>query len=241
MRISRVFVDQTLSAPAELALEEETTHYLTRVLRLRPGAALVLFNGLGGEYGAKLRAIDKKNARVEVLSHDPIERESRLALTLAQGIAKPDHMDWLIQKAVELGVHCIAPLQCEYTQHFDPQRAAKRAEHWRKIIINACMQCGRNRLPILLPVMSVETWLDSDTTPCRCVFVPHARHALASLQPQQALSVLIGPEGGLSTSEQALCMDAGYKDVHLGARILRTETAAVTTLAAAQTLWGDFF
>jgi 16S rRNA (uracil1498-N3)-methyltransferase len=240
MRIARIFVTQALSAPAELDLDDASAHYLSHVLRVRPGAALCLFDGRGGEYRAELLSIYKDRVRVFVHSYEARESESHFKLTLIQGIAKPDHMDWVMQKAVELGVHHIVPLQCAFTQHFDPQRRSKRHEHWHKIIINACMQCGRNRVPQLSPVMSLDEWVQHEDSSCRCVLAPHGGHHLGALHPQNALSVLIGPEGGLNERELDLCTQAGYLNIRLGARILRTETAALAALAAAQTLWGDF-
>jgi 16S rRNA (uracil1498-N3)-methyltransferase len=239
MRVSRVFVEQALHAPAEITLTDAEAHYLSRVLRVKAGFEVILFNGQGGEYRARVVAVGKKDLRLEILSHATIERESHLPVTLAQGIAKPEHMDIIVQKAVELGVQRVVPVITEYTQHFDPKRCDKRQQHWRKIMLNACMQCGRNRIPTLSEPVGLQDWLSQKTDGSHLVLAPGAKQALTELRAPDTVTLLVGAEGGFSGSEMAEITTAGYVAVGLGARILRAETAALGALAAVQIVWGD--
>jgi len=159
MRISRLYLDLPLAPGESLTLPSAAAHYLVHVLRLGLGDALTLFNGQGGEYAAQLSQVSKKAVMVSVGEHRPLDCESPLALTLVQGVARNEHMDYAIQKAVELGVQQIAPVITARTQRIDAARLQTRAQHWASIIENACAQCGRNRLPVLLPVQTFPAWL----------------------------------------------------------------------------------
>jgi len=238
MRLSRLFIDRPLAVGQEIVLAKESAHYLLNVLRQRIGTQVTLFNGQGGEYVADLIAATKKNAHLQVTEYKDIERESALQLTLVQAISRPEHLDYTIQKAVELGVQRIVPIITERSL------TRNREQRWRKIIISACEQCGRNRLPQLDNVLSLNAWLAEQSRSFCIVLSPSGKQALniQSLSGvEKNLTVLIGAEGGLSEAEIEQTRQAGYLDIRLGPRILRTETAAVTVLAVCQALWGDLY
>jgi 16S rRNA (uracil1498-N3)-methyltransferase len=240
--MSRLYVDSSLAIGQELILPKESAHYLLNVLRLRLGALVTLFNGQGGEYLANLVAIAKKDAKLQVQEYKPVDRESKLQLCLVQAISRPEHMDHTIQKAVELGVQQIVPVITERSAPLALARISKREQHWRKIIISACEQSGRNRLPILYNVQTLSSWLAKAQQGMCLVLSPNGKNTLPNAlttQPQN-VTVFIGAEGGLSETEIEQAKQAGYLDVSLGPRILRTETAAVTVLAICQGMVGDF-
>lgn len=241
MRISRLFVPQELSSDSTLELGADSAHYLGRVLRLREGAQVTLFNGQGGEYPARILSYGKKSAHLQVGQCKTQECESPLSLTLVQGIARNEHMDWVMQKATELGATAIAPVICARTQQGKAEKFARRAEHWQRIIENACEQCGRNRLPQLHPVQTLAAWLETDSNTCRLTLEPLAGQLWQELPVERpaSLSLLIGPEGGLSDAELSLLKTQSWQGVRLGPRILRTETAALSALTLAQARWGD--
>lgn len=222
----------------------EAAHHLLHVLRLAKGDAVVIFDGDGHEYDATIQRVSKSGIGVKLGPARSIDRESRLEVTLAQGISSGDRMDYTIQKAVELGVYAIQPLTTERSVvRLDAARAAKRIAHWRSVAIAACEQCGRNRLPEIAPVSTLATWLGSlSTGSLRLTLSPNAPAKLAALDRNDTAPIilLVGPEGGLAPREEHDALTAGFTAVRLGPRVLRTETAAVAALAALQTLWGDF-
>lgn len=241
MRIPRIHVDHTLAAGAELALPAAAASHLVRVLRLRPGAPLVLFDGRGGEYPAELLG-GSGPARARVGVHRLIERESPLRLTLLQGIARGERMDLIVQKATELGVSRIAPCLTEFgVVRLDATQAARRVARWRAIAIGACEQCGRNRPPQVDPVATFAAALDA-------LAADGPRYLLDAAAPRQlaataggigGATLLIGPEGGLSDAERALAERHGFEARRLGPRVLRTETAPLVALAVLQSASGD--
>jgi 16S rRNA (uracil1498-N3)-methyltransferase len=240
MRISRLYINQALKSEQEIVLAKDAAHYLINVLRLRVGAELILFNGEGGEYTARLIVADKKAAKLKLLEYQDIERESSLELTLVQAISRPEHMNYTIQKAVELGVTRIVPLITKRSPPIDKTKINKREQHWQKIIISACEQCGRNRLPILDQVQTFSEYLaDKNQLEHSIVLAPKANHSVSTLKIDKKINVLIGAEGGLTEEEIQQAIQAGYLDVRLGSRILRTETAAIAMLALCQGFWGD--
>jgi 16S rRNA (uracil1498-N3)-methyltransferase len=226
---------------AELSLEQ--AHHVGRVLRLKAGDAVTLFDGRGGEYPAKIAGIMKDKVSVDVGDRQSVDREAPIAVTLAQGISSGERMDYTIQKAVELGAVAIQPLSTERSVvRLDPVRAAKRVAHWQAIVIGACEQCGRNTLPSVLPVKAFSSWLQ--TAPAAAgiclLLTPRAATGLRDLaRPVSGVTLLAGPEGGLTPEEQADAERLGFLPLRLGPRVLRTETAAVAALAAMQALWGD--
>ncbi|OQW92507.1 MAG: 16S rRNA (uracil(1498)-N(3))-methyltransferase [Beggiatoa sp. IS2] len=239
MRLSRFFVDMPLAVGQTLTLPTETAHYATNVLRLGVGATVTLFNGYGGEYLARLTICHKKTVQLSIEAF--CDREGELKLMLVSAISRPEHFDYTLQKAVELGVVRIVPVITERSPPLDLAKIPKREQHWRKIVTSACEQCGRNRLPELLSSMPLSEWLSkpqADTT--RILLSPQGQNGLNSISVNnQSLIVLIGAEGGFSAVEIRNALDVGYIAVSLGPRILRTETAALAVLAICQAMWGD--
>ncbi len=241
MRIPRIYHPQPLSANTRLALDSNAARHVGRVLRLGPGAELTLFDGNGGDYPAQIIEVGKRELWVECGDKRQSECESPLAITLAQGVSKGERMDYTIQKAVELGVKRIVPLSTERSVvNLKGERLEKKLGHWRGIIISACEQCGRNTLPELLPLQSLQGWLQQPLENTGLLLDHRSTAGLSTLQPQgNGYTLLVGPEGGLAGSERDSAVAAGYTGIRLGPRILRTETAAVTALAAIQSHWGD--
>ncbi|MEX0730471.1 MAG: 16S rRNA (uracil(1498)-N(3))-methyltransferase [Aquisalimonadaceae bacterium] len=241
MKAPRIYVDLPLRANETLQLTGDPANHL-RVLRVRPGGPLVLFNGQGGEYAAQLSRLERRAAEVAVGAHDPREAESPIPLTLVQGVSKGDRMDWTIQKAVELGVTRILPVFTERSVvQLSGDRLDKKTAHWRGVVQSACEQCGRNRLPMVDAPASLADALGSALPGLRCLLDPEGARRPSQLPAPDAegITLLVGPEGGLTGQEVAAARDQNYLPVLLGPRILRTETAGMAALAAFQMLWGD--
>ncbi len=242
MMISRFFSPDPLPPAGEVRLSDPAAHHATKVLRLREGAPLGVFDGQGGEARALLvrRGKDWFAILGDRLEPKP---ESPLRVVLVQALAGGDKMDWIVQKAVELGVAGIVPVRAERSiVRLPPERASRRLEHWRQVAVSACEQCGRNRVPEIAAIRDLDDYLDETRQGCeRLVLVPEDGTALAGLQrPGGAVHLLIGPEGGWSERERAAFDAAGCVRIRLGPRVLRTETAGLAALSAAQVLWGDF-
>jgi len=243
MRIPRVYSPQPLQPGQMLSLTSQAAHHVGRVLRLEMGAQLILFNGEGGEYEGRIHASTRAGIQVMIEAHRPVERESPLRITLLQGISRGERMDYTLQKATELGVHRIVPIHCERTSvRLDEARAVKRCEHWRGILISACEQSGRNRIPELASPQALAQALPqlASTPALRLLLDPQGGQTLRELAAQTQIVLLAGPEGGLTMSEINVAVAAGFQGLGLGPRILRTETAAIAMIAALQALWGDF-
>lgn len=238
---TRLYCDLPLSPGAEIALPETAARHAVTVLRLQPGDMLSLFNGEGGEYRATLVAVSKREARVRVTQFQATERESPVDITLALGISAGERMDYSLQKATELGVSAIAPLATERSVvKLAGERAGKRLQHWQHVVIAACEQCGRNRVPAVAPVQKLFDYLAAvDRNQRLLMLSPDADTALKRVAPTAAAVLLIGPEGGLAPAEYQAAQASGFEPVKLGPRILRTETAPVAALAVLQALWGD--
>jgi 16S rRNA (uracil1498-N3)-methyltransferase len=212
-----------------------------RVLRLRDGDTLTLFDGLGGEYGARITGFRKDTVLADVLEHRAVERESALDLTLAQGISRGERMDWVMQKATELGVRRIVPVFTERSMvKLDARQSERKLQHWRAIAIAACEQSGRNRVPeITEPANFFDAIRASPPSDTRVLLSPSATLRARDLPRPTTITLLIGPEGGLADHEGEAAIKAGFQPVQLGPRILRTETAALAALAALQHDFGD--
>lgn len=237
-------VDAPLGPGARVELPRELAHHLGRVLRLHDGATLSLFDGNGPVWLARLR-IGSGPAIAEVIAAVEDDRESPLRVVLGQGLSSGDRMDITVQKAVELGVAGIAPLAtARAVVKLSGERAERRREHWQRIAIAACEQCRRSVVPPVSPVRGLREWLASLPPDApKWLLCAHEGRRLADLpQPEADATgyLLTGPEGGFTDEERTLVIDAGFVPVRLGPRVLRTETAAMTALAAMQTLWGDF-
>ena len=231
-----------LAAGARVALPEAAAHHAARVLRLDTGAAVTLFDGLGGEYPGVI-AVNSRAVEIKLEVNDPVERESPLAIELVQGLSSGDRMDFTVQKAVELGVTAIHPVISERSVvKLSGERAEKRVLHWQQIAIAACEQCGRNRVPTVVGIQSLDHFLAACLAEgggtLRWLLSPRAENALRTMaRPGTAVQLLIGPEGGFSDGEEAATRAAGFTAVSLGPRVLRTETAALGALAAISALW----
>ena len=238
----RFYLPAILSPDTLITLPDASAHHAARVLRLSVGAAVILFNGQGGEWAGNIHHIGKRAVEVRVAAWRDMERETPLRVTLAQGISSGERMDYTLQKAVELGVHAIQPVACARSVvKLSGERADKRRIHWQNLVIAACEQCGRNRVPEVADIASLPVWLAQPATaPLKLMFAPDAQHTLHTLpRPDGDVTMLAGPEGGFSADEYGAALAAGFIPIRLGPRVLRTETAALAALAAMQTLWGD--
>ncbi|MEO5573369.1 MAG: 16S rRNA (uracil(1498)-N(3))-methyltransferase [Gammaproteobacteria bacterium] len=242
MSIPRIYLPVALQTTASVPLAKQAAQHITRVLRMKPGAALIVFNGQGGEYAATLESEQRGMATIKIGDSIARDAESKLSVQLAQGISRGERMDYAIQKAVELGVAQIVPLFTEFcVVNMKEERAEKRLAHWQGIAISACEQCGRTRVPEILAPRPLHEWLAQTQANLKLVFDPYSTQHLSQLEPPTGdISMLIGPEGGLSDAETQAAIKSGFTAVQLGPRMLRTETAPVAALAAVQTLWGDF-
>jgi len=240
MRVSRVYTDQPLAANREILLDERSSHYLLRVLRLKSGDALIMFNGDGHEYPAALEQVSKKQAKVKLREQLSPQRESPLHVELGQGVARGERMDFVLQKSVELGVSTITPLWTQRAQvRLEPRRLEKRMGHWRGVVQSACEQSGRVHIPALRAPSELDAWLAQPADGLKLVLSPDAAQTLRDLRPATRVRLLVGPEGGLDEDEIDAARAHGFQTVRLGPRVLRTETAALAALTAVQLLWGD--
>ena len=234
-----------LSANPRVNLSENAARHASRVLRLRIGEDLVLFDGAGGEYVARIATVDRDRVAVDLLEWRDVECESPISLTLVQALQSGEKMDMTVQKAVELGVLHIVPVSSRRSVvRLEGERALRRVEHWRGVAVAACEQCGRNRVPDVSMLQGLDCWLGNapEQGVLRLMLAPGAAQSLDSIVPVQGakIDLLIGAEGGLAPDELAMATAVGFTSVRLGPRILRTETAGLAALAAIQCLWGDF-
>ncbi len=243
-RVHRLFVDAELGARSIIELPEAAAHHAARVLRLADGDTVVLFDGRGGEYEARLVIPGRGRVSAETGERRDPARESPLQVTLVQAISSSDKMDFTIQKAVELGVAAIQPVfSAKSLVRLSGEREAKKLAHWRRIVIAACEQCGRNRLPEVREATSVEACSrHPDQAALRLLLSPVGTTGLKDVKPEvgQAIALAAGPEAGFSDDEEQVLQRAGFVPLRLGPRILRTETAALAALAALNALAGDF-
>ncbi len=241
MRLNRVHVDVAVGGRAHVDLDGSAATHVARVLRLRAGDPLILFDDGGGEYAATVTALGRNTVRVAVGEHRPLNRESPLQVTLAQGISRGERMDVVVQKATELGVRRIVPVLTERTVvRLDAAQAANRLRHWRAIAVAACEQSGRNQVPEITAPMDLQEFLVSDLPEgLRLLLNPDGGLKARNLPASDAATLLIGPEGGLSDGERTAASAARFRGLSLGPRILRTETAALAALAIIQQQLGD--
>ena len=240
MSLPRIFTKRDLTEGLQLQLEEGPSRHLAGALRLQAEAEITLFNGEGGEYRSRIGSVDRKHVSVEVLEHRGLERESPLRIELGIAISRGERMDWVVQKATELGVATISPLTSERTEvKLKTERAEKKYGHWQNIAISACEQCGRNGLPRINSLQTLAVWTTELAATHK--FVLHHRGSVARELPGSAndVALLIGPEGGLSAAEIELAEQRGFIPLTLGPRVLRTETAPLAALAILQHRYGD--
>lgn len=237
MRLSRIFQEKIFSVGEIARLDERASHYLASVLRLKEAAPLILFNGDGYDYPATIVHIEKKTVSVQVLSRAQVSRESPLAIHLYQGLCRGEKMDFVIQKAVELGVSAITPLLTEYVEvKLNAEKLEKRRQHWQAIIVSACEQSGRAVLPVLHAPRELFSLTDLENA----LVLHPSEEGAASIKQAKNISILVGPEGGFSEKEIQFLIKNKMNVYALGPRILRTETAALAMIASLQTRLGDF-
>lgn len=237
----RFYCPLTLAPGLVVDLPEAVAHHL-HVVRQQAGAQLTLFNGAGGQYSATLQEVGKRRASARVEAFEAVEVELGYAITLAQALPEASKMDWIIEKAVELGVAAISPLAAQRcVTRLSGERAEKRHAHWQGIIVAASEQSGRNRLTALAPLKDFAKWLAQPSPAPRILLSPRGTQTLAAwAAPRGAQDVLlmVGPEGGFSPAEEDAAIAAGAIALTMGPRVLRTETAALAAAAALQALWG---
>jgi len=240
MRISRLFTAQPLVTSDSVALTDATAHYLGKVLRVEPGHPLVLFNGDGLEYQAVVETVNKQQVQVRVGAASAPATESALHTVLGLGISRGERMDYAIQKSTELGVSVIVPLFTEHCEvKLSGERVDKRQAHWQQIAVSACEQSGRVKVPVIETPQTLASWLGRAESGLRLLLDHEESGRLAGPRPAGGVSLLIGPEGGLSAAEIAAAKSAGFVGMRLGKRVLRTETAPVAALSVLQYLWGE--
>jgi len=244
--MTRVYCAERLATGLRVTLAPGASRHVAKVLRKAAGDELIVFDGSGGEYRAVIESIARAGATVVIGDWRDVEREAPIRVTLAQAISATDRMDFTLQKAVELGVAAIQPLAAARSvTRLDAERARKRVEHWRGVVVSACEQCGRNRVPPVAEVADSIHWLGSarahEQAQLRLLLAPGATLRLRDLAaPHGEVLLLAGPEGGFTDDEEHAARAAGFSAVRLGPRTLRTETAALAALAAMHALWGDF-
>jgi 16S rRNA (uracil1498-N3)-methyltransferase len=243
VRLTRLYVAVPLLVGARIALPETAAGHLVRVLRAQAGDACVLFNGDGHDYDARIVAAGKRDAEVEILAARAIGNESPLRLVLLQALARGEKMDWILQKATELGVVAIVPVTSERSEiRLDGERADKRIAHWRSVVVSACEQSGRATVPaVAMPGSLAQAMADLPATARRLLLDPQATQGMRKLDLAAGGIVLaIGPEGGWSARDLASLRGNGFEGLRLGPRVLRTETAGIAAIAALQACHGDF-
>ena len=241
MRLTRVHVHATLAPGTRVALPESATAHLVRVLRLQPGDACVLFNGDGYDYDARIHAIGKRGAEADVVAARVVDNESPLRITLLQGIARGEKMDWILQKATELGVASVLPVGSERSEvKLDAARADKRLAHWRSVVVSACEQSGRARVPEVAAPQGLAVALAAGVPMPRYLLDPFADGTIAVLPAAPGECTLaVGPEGGWSPRDREQLLASGFIGLRLGPRVLRTETAGLAAIAVLQSRSGD--
>jgi len=243
MALTRIFVDKALAPGADIQLDRDQAHYVGRVLRLRAGDTLNVFNGNDGEFNTSVQSLAKDSALLRIDSPVDVTTESPLKVHLVQSISRGERMDFVIQKATELGVKRITPVFTEYgVVKLDESRARKRRDHWQSVATSACEQSGRIRPPLVDAPVDLNAWFSGGAkeTDTDLILQPGAPAPLSSIaSPGAKVCLLIGPEGGFSDTEYEDADATGFNAVSLGPRVLRTETAALTAIAVAQALWGD--
>ncbi len=239
MFIPRLYYPHPLERGIHLALDKETAHYLLTVLRLKNDERVILFNGEGGEYIAKI-LVDKKRVNVQILSFENINTESHLEIHLGQGLLRGDKMDFVIQKATELGVASITPLFSKNSNvKLDEDRSNKRWQHWHNIAISAAEQSGRIKIPKIHPPIDLATWVQTPFEGSSVVFSPNSKSSLKTLKMSFPIRIAIGPESGWQEMEVNFMLTHQFLDSTLGPRILRAETAGLTAISLLQGLYGD--
>jgi 16S rRNA (uracil1498-N3)-methyltransferase len=241
MRISRIYTDQPIKQDSPILLFGQQAHYLSKVLRLKANAKLILFNGDGYEYKSLITDIDKHSITLEIKEAALANSESPLHTILGLGLSRGERMDLAIQKSTELGVTEIVPLFTEFSEvKLQGERLHKKMRHWQQVAISASEQSGRNCIPKLHPPQELSSWCSNLDCKRKLIFESSAVKALPAQENTTQVALLIGPEGGFSEYEIKNALNSGFIAVRLGPRILRTETAPIAALTSLQLIWGDF-
>lgn len=246
MRTPRLYQPVALQTGDIIELDAQATSHVTRVLRLKQNDSVIVFNGEGGEYSGVLETIAKRIARVRLVEYRQTDNESPLSIQLFQGISRGERMDFTLQKSVELGVHDIYPVYTQYSAvHLEGERAMKKRHHWQGVVNSACEQCGRNRVPRTHEPTTLKERMNALTPgpgDISIVLDHRAERAISGIDKpvSSKVSLVVGPEGGLSEEELDWLTELGCIGVRIGPRVLRTETAALTAIALIQSQWGDF-
>jgi len=241
MRRTRIYHADEININVEITLDANAAQHVRDVLRMQVGNAIILFNGDGCDYLGTIVRVSKKNVSVMLHASEKRSTVSPLHLHLAQGICRGEKMDFVVQKATELGVNEITPLISEYCNvKLSEERLQKKVAHWRKVVVNACEQCGRTDLLTLNPVMQINQWLQRDLLGTGYILDPGATYGIIKKNNVSKLTLLIGPEGGFTNSEIQYAVDRGFYHCLLGPRVLRSETASLAAVSMLQHLYGDF-
>ena len=246
MRIPRIFQDLPLHTGDVIALDAQAATHVARVLRLKQHDQIIVFNGEDGEYPGVIEAIDKRSVTVKLISHQLPVTESPLHVTLVQGVSRGERMDFTLQKSVELGVSEIYPVTTQHMSvHLDETRAQKKQVHWQGVVNSACEQSGRVVVPVVHAVQSLQTFMEKIAVldeQVKLVLDHRATTTLTKIDrvKKSRITIVVGPEGGLSDEERDWLVGAGFTAIAMGPRVLRTETAALAAISIMQSLWGDF-
>ena len=242
MRIPRVYLDLPLSTGADIELPESAHNHLVKVLRMKQGFKIVLFNGDGFDYQAELSNVAKRASSVRVIAADSNDRESPIDIHIGQGLSRGERMDYAVQKATELGVKSLTPLFTDRSEvKLTAERQEKRSAHWQQIAISASEQSFRAKPMSVNAPLSLTEWIDQCDAELKLILHPHLELTSLADEPRpSSVALLIGPEGGLEEDEVELALQKGFKPWLLGSRILRTETAPVAAASVLNYLWGDF-
>jgi 16S rRNA (uracil1498-N3)-methyltransferase len=240
VRTHRVYTDLALAPGETITLQGKSAHYLGRVLRVATGQTVVLFNGDGRDYVCEVSGAGKNELALDVMTRLPARPESPLNITVVQAVSRGERMDQTLQKCTELGAAAFQPLWSERVEvRLKGEKLEKRQRHWQGVVISACEQSGRARVPEVRPAMALSDWVLKPSSGIRLVLAPGAEQGLAAVAVEGAVALLVGPEGGFSEAELGLVSSSGVHVVGLGPRILRTETAAPAAVAVLQALRGD--
>ncbi len=239
MSIPRFYIQDAIPSSGSYSLPDGASHHASRVLRLVEGDAVVLFDGSGKEFECRVSQAKKSGMAVEIMGCEEIDRESGVRVTLVQSLCSNEKMDWVVQKAVELGAEKIQAVEARRSVvRLSGERARRREEHWRSVAISACEQCGRNVIPEIPEIVPLDHWVASGHEGLKLLLSIEGAPFRDFSAPQGNVFVLIGPEGGLTPEEVHFARSTGFRDAKLGSRILRTETAGLAALAAIDCLWG---